>query len=294
MPSIPGIRDTLQLLRPHQWSKNALVLTPLFFSGHWSRTTCLQSAGAMVAFSLTASAGYCINDIFDRELDRNHPVKANRPIAARRVGPAAAAVLAALVASGGVLLASIISSQLVYVILLYMLLQLLYSAGLKHVVILDLLLLASVYVLRIFAGVAATGITPSNWILIVTGLTALMLATGKRYIERTRYADVTGNAQTRPVLDCYPAGFLQQMMSSTGAVLLVSYLLWCNENVALGRFQAREIFPTAMFVAYGILRYLLLVYQQSFDEDPTRGLLRDRPIVLSVLLFLCWIGAIVR
>ncbi len=288
----PG--DGIELIRPHQWTKNLLVLMPLFFSGHWSEGALARSLEAFAVFSLAASAGYCLNDVCDLARDRRHPRKRERPLPSGRVAPSVALLLGAVLAVASIAVAASVGEALAEVTVLYLVYQTLYSVLLKHVVIIDLLLLAFAYLLRIFAGVAATGITPSNWILIVTWLTALMLATGKRYLEFVRYRPRNDRAEFRPVLEHYSSAFLRQMMSSTGAALLVSYLLWCNENVVLSRFTALQIFPTAGFVSYGILRYLLLVYRRSFDDDPTRGLLRDPPIVASVVIFLVWIGAIIR
>lgn len=293
-------RDIVELVRPHQWAKNVLVVAPLFFSGQLTSggpgaaQARMATVIALLVFSLAASSCYAANDAFDAELDRAHPNKSQRPVASGRISPQSALGVAALCALGAISVSALCSFELVKIIILYQVLQILYSIRIKHVAIVDLLVLSSSYVLRVLAGAAATGITPSNWIVIVTGLSALMLATGKRYLELVRYRPLRNRAVTRPVLSQYPAPFLRQVMSSMGAALLVTYLLWCNENVVLGRFRAIEIFPTAIFVTYGILRYLLLVYRRSFNDDPTLGLIRDAPIVISVFVFLFWIGMIIR
>lgn len=290
-------RDYIQLIRPHQWAKNLLVLTPLFFSGRWQQPEFYSSLAALLAFSLVASSGYILNDIFDRNLDRNHPTKRSRPIASGRVSISRGLILLGILMCAGFSVAFSTNTSLVEVLGCYLAAQIAYSIFLKHHAIADLLVLSAAYLLRVLAGVAATGIHPSGWILIVTGFTALMLVTGKRYLEIVAHGvtkGVTNGEATRPVLALYPENFLLHLMTSTGIALLIAYLLWCSENVSLGRFSGPAIFPTAGVVAYGILRYLLLVYSKTFDEDPTRGLLRDVPIVCCSIVFFVWIGLITR
>lgn len=281
----------MRLLRPHQWVKNGLIFAPLLFSGQWSTPLFNLSLAAFAAFCLISSAAYCLNDAADQARDREHPEKCKRPVAAQQISPFAAYLLAAVLTSCSLVLALKISQPLAATIVCYLALQLAYTFLIKNVPILDILLLSSLYVLRIMAGVAATSIQASTWIIICTWMIALMLASGKRFLEVSRTGS-TSHA-SRPVLGKYSHHFLRHLMSSMGAATLVCYLLWCSESVQTGRFSASEVFPSALMVTFCLLRYQLLVYQKQFDEDPAKGLLKDFQILVAVLLYVAYMAYVI-
>jgi decaprenyl-phosphate phosphoribosyltransferase len=235
-----------------------------------------------------ASAAYCVNDVWDREQDRKHPLKQKRPVAAGTVSIPSATTLGVILCVLALYGAWRTDVALFYVIFDYLILQILYSLVLKKYPIVDILALALSFVLRVIVGVAATSIYPSTWILIFTGLLALLLAAGKRYAELSRAAGEKG--ETRGVLAEYPLPYLGSLLSSVGAVAIVSYLLWCGEMVMENRFLPGLIFPSAFFVAFGILRYQLLVFRDAFPEDPTIGLVKDAPIMGSGFLYVCYLA----
>ncbi len=283
--------SVLQLLRPHQWVKNFLIFAPLLFSGQWSESLFYLSLGAFAAFCLISSAAYCLNDAADQARDREHPEKCRRPVAAQRVSTTEAYLLTAVLTSCSLVLAWKISQPLGLTICCYAAAQLVYTFLIKNIPILDILLLSSLYVLRILAGVAATDIHASTWIIICTWMIALMLASGKRFLEVSRSGASAHHA--RPVLGKYSHHFLRHLMSSMGAATLVCYLLWCNETVQSSRFSSAEVFPSGAIVTFCLLRYQLMVYQKQFDEDPAKGLLKDIQILVAVLLYVAYMAYVI-
>jgi 4-hydroxybenzoate polyprenyltransferase len=281
----------IRLIRPYQWVKNLLIFAPLFFSGNWSNLLAFQSIVAVLSFSLLASAAYCINDIKDVKKDRSHPKKQLRPIAAGEVGVTLAAILAVALTAGAFLIGEKLGPGFRVILLTYFALQFAYTFFVKKIVILDILLLSTLYVVRVLAGVAATGIQPSSWILICTWFIALMLASGKRYLEVSLHG--SNSPISRQVLGKYSIQFLRQLISGTGMATLVCYLLWCQESVISTRFAPVEIYPSAMIVAFGIFRYQLLVIQKQFDEDPTKGLLKDAQIVICAIVYAAYFCTII-
>ncbi|MCC6953316.1 MAG: UbiA prenyltransferase family protein [Deltaproteobacteria bacterium] len=281
----------LRQLRPHQWVKNLLVFAPLFFSESWTLPLAQRSLAAFVVFSLLASAGYCLNDLLDYEKDKNHPVKRSRPIASGALPRRVAWLCATLLALTAMLIAFAFSRSLFGVAGIYLVLQLSYSLLLKNIAILDLLVLSTFYVLRVLAGAVVTGILPSTWIITFTWLISLMLATGKRYSEVAHRG--TRAQLSRPVLLRYSPQHLRQFVTAFGALSIMCYILWCQEAIGRWRFSTFEILPSVLIVSYGILRYTLLVLQKRFDDDPTRGLLGDPPIIASVVVFLLYLGAVI-
>ena len=278
----------LRITRPHQWIKNLLLFAPLFFSGRISLPLLYQAALGALAFTLAAASAYCLNDVLDAEKDRLHPTKKHRPVASRELPGFMALLLAAVLLLAALLLAHHLSVPFCTFVSSYYALQLLYSLVLKAVPILDILLLSSLYLVRLVAGAVLTTVEPSSWLLITGWLLALMLAIGKRYCEFTQHASAAGS--TRPVLRSYSSHYLRHLFTSTGAAALVCYLLWCSEAVAQKRFLPAEAFPTVFFVAFGLFRYQLLVFQRRFDEDPTKGLVTDIPTLLNVILFALYLA----
>ena len=245
---------------------------------------------AFVVFCVLASGAYCINDVIDFKRDREHPKKKNRPIASGALSRSTGLVVGIALVLLALLLTLHLSSYFQLVIVIYIFLQILYSLFLKGIAILDILVLSLSIMLRVLGGVAATAIDPSPWILVFSWLLALMLAVGKRYLElgsRGKAAKLS-----RPVLSFYSTRYLGHLMSSLGAVTFVCYLLWCNEVSAAGRFSKLGIYPSSLFVTYGLFRYQLLVFHRVFDEDPVKGLLVDGPIMASIFAFILYLSAL--
>ena len=208
-------KPILKLLRPTQWIKNGFVYMPLVFSGNLFVPQDFSSVTAMcLAFCLTSSAGYILNDYMDMEQDRAHPLKKNRPLASGQVSPVSALVLVSVLLVGALLIAGLVKAPLqAYAYLAgYVVLQIVYSLALKHLVILDVLSISTGFLLRVLAGAAAMGSPVSSWLLLCTFSVAIFLALGKRRHEVVMLnEDATCH---RPVLENYNVALLDQLLSA--------------------------------------------------------------------------------
>lgn len=278
------IAPLLRSMRPEQWAKNAFVLAPLVFGGRLTDVTVLdQALLAFAAFCAVASAIYLINDIADREEDRRHPSKQNRPIAAGTlpvpVAGAAFAVLVALAAAA----AFYLGAGFAVVLAIYLGLNLAYTFGLKHAVILDVLCISLGFVLRVEAGARATGITVSSWLLLCTIFLSLFLAFSKRRHEIVLLDESA--AGQRKVLDHYSVAFLDPMIHVVTASSVVSYSLYAAAPETVAKFGTPGLISTVPMVLYGIFRYLYLMYQRPGTKNPTEAILTDVPFLLNILVW---------
>jgi len=272
----------IQLLRPKQWCKNVFVFMPLFFDKKFTDIhLLLLTVLCFVIFSLAASAVYCLNDIMDREADALHPEKCKRPIASGAVSVTAgwaAMLVCALLAVG---LTLWLLPDLIWLLLGYMALNIAYSLWLKHVSLVDMLIVASFYVMRVLAGAIAGDIVPSQWIVVMTFLLALFLVLGKRRDDVMLQAE-TGATVRRGVAN-YNLPFVNMMLTMVATVTIVSYMMYSmSEDVAV-RFGSPYVYCTAVFVLAGILRYLQITVVENRSGSPTKVLLRDRFIQVCLL-----------
>lgn len=283
----------LQALRPWQWVKNILVFLPFVFAINlaWSPDNLAPVPGLLLRAALTAAAFcalsgavYLLNDLMDRNADRQHPAKRFRPIAAGRVSvPAAVAVLLILLLAGLGLM-TWLTPLLGGVGLLYLAINLSYSLGLKRLPLLDVLLVASGYVIRPAAGAVAIGVAPSPWLYTTMAAVALFIVLGKRYAEVRLSGE--GLAAQRPVLQFYPAAYVDQLLTIAAAAALVSYALYTVEAANLPANNAMLL--TIPPVVYGLFRFLYLIHTSRYAEYPELLILKDLPVVLSMA---AWIGA---
>jgi len=271
----------LRLARPAQWVKNGFVIAPLFFTpGAMNAHNVGLVAAAVVAFSLLASAIYVFNDWCDREADRLHPAKKTRPIASGAVAPAAALVWgAALLGAGAALALLALPLPAALIALAYAAMATAYSARLKHVAILDVLIVAAGFVLRVEVGSAAIEITPTVWILVCTFLLALFLALAKRRDDLVKL--VAGDTH-RPALAGYNLQFVDTAVGMVLAALLVSYLIYTTDSAVIARFHTDKLYLTAPFVAAGVLRYLQIALVEQRSGSPTDLALTDRFLILTI------------
>ena len=279
----------LRSLRPAQWAKNAFVLAPLVFAHRLEEPRLLAAAAlAFVAFCAASSAVYLVNDLADREQDRQHPVKRLRPIAAGAL-PAPAAWVAALVLAAAAALAATRLDPLFGVCLAaYVALNLLYTFWLKHIVILDVMSISAGFVLRVMAGAAAIGVVVSSWLLLCTTFVALFLAFSKRRHELMLLTEAAANQ--RRVLEHYSPTFLDQMINVTTASTVICYALYAVAPETTARLGTRYLIATLPLVLYGIFRYLYLLYQRPGPRNPTEAILRDAPFLANLAL---WAGLVV-
>lgn len=279
----------LRSLRPQQWAKNFFVLAPLVFAQRLTDPTSLEhSLMAFAAFCLAASAVYLLNDLHDREEDRRHPIKSRRPLASGALTASVAWVATAGLIAGAAALALTLGGGFAAFLGAYVTLNVLYSLGLKTVVILDVLCISLGFVLRILAGAAAIDVKVSSWLLLCTTFLSLFLAFSKRRHEIQLLAE--GAAHQRKVLSQYSAAFLDQMINVVTASAVVCYALYAVSPETVERFHTEHLVYTVPFVLFGVFRYLYLVYQRPDSKNPTEALLFDGPFLVNLLL---WGGAVI-
>jgi 4-hydroxybenzoate polyprenyltransferase len=275
----------LASLRPRQWVKNLFVFGGLIFGQRLFVPPAVGAAlAAFAIFCGLSGAIYLLNDVADRDKDRLHPDKRMRPIASGRLSVRAALVAAAVLIVGGLAAALWLSRPFALVALTYVVLLSAYSARLKHVVIVDVLVVAIGFVLRAAAGALVIGVAISGWLLICTVLLALFLALGKRRHEVLTLGESA--AGHRPILAEYSAGLLDQMIAVVTASTVTAYALYTMSPETVAKFHTPFLPATLPFVLYGIFRYLYLLYHRQLGGNPTDMVVRDRPLVLNTLLWM--------
>jgi len=286
-----ALKALLLTLRPEQWIKNLLVFAGVMFGGRLLDVSSLWAAITTFAvFCALSSAVYIFNDIADREADRQHPLKSSRPIAAGDLSPAAAAFAGAGLAGAALAVATILTPRLGLVAAAYLVLLLLYSAALKHFVIVDVLVIAGGFVLRAVAGAVAVAVPISHWLLVCTTLLALFLALSKRRHELTLLGEVA--VGHRRILEEYSPYLLDQMIAVVTASTLVAYTLYTTDAETAARLGTTRLGLTVPFVLYGIFRYLYLVHQKRGGGSPSTMLVTDRPLLACVALWAASVAVI--
>jgi 4-hydroxybenzoate polyprenyltransferase len=271
-------------LRPEQWTKNLFVFAGLLFDGRLRELEAvLLAAAAFVTFCALSSAVYLFNDVMDREADRRHPLKRMRPIAAGQLSVGTAVVCATVLAAGALGLAFAVNSLFAATAAAYLTLLLLYSATLKHVVIVDVLTISAGFVLRAVAGAVAVMVPISHWLLVCTTLLALFLGLSKRRHELTLLAE--GAVVHRPILEEYSPYLLDQMIAVVTASTLIAYTFYATSAETADKLGTTRLGLTVPFVLYGIFRYLYLVHQKRVGGSPASLLIADRPLLACVALW---------
>jgi 4-hydroxybenzoate polyprenyltransferase len=278
----------LETMRPRQWTKNLFVFAAVAFGQRlYDVGAVVWSVAAFIIFCFLSSSVYIVNDIMDAEQDRQHPTKRNRPIASGRlkVAPAAAAAVALAAVSIGLSLG--INAYFTLFAGTYLVLNLLYSFALKHVVILDVLLVALFFVLRAGAGAAAINVEISHWLLICTLLLALFIALSKR---RHELVLLEGDASShRAILMEYSPYLLDQMIAVVSASTVMAYTLYTVDARTVAVFGSTWLMATIPCVIFGIFRYLYLIHQRGEGGDPDRIILSDRPFFVNLVV---WVGIV--
>lgn len=270
--------------RPHQWVKNLFVAAPLVFARRiGDQSAVIHEAIGVLAFCLLSSAVYLINDLFDIEKDRAHPVKRHRPIASGAVPPPLARALAVGTALGGVALSALLGPAFVAVAVAYLLLNLGYSFGLKRIAFVDVGCLSLGFLLRVLAGSFAIPVRPSKWLLGCTLVLSALLGFGKRAHELR--VSGGGGATTREVLSRYDLSTLQRLMIVLGVLTSVVYLAYTRSAHAHDFFGARPLILTVPFVVFGVFRFIWIASRKLDAESPTDSMLRDWPFMLNLGLY---------
>ncbi|HEX8707283.1 MAG TPA: decaprenyl-phosphate phosphoribosyltransferase [Pyrinomonadaceae bacterium] len=278
--------DLWRLMRPRQWVKNGFVPMGALFANAWHEPRVVRNVVlAVVAFSLVASGVYVVNDLLDRERDAGHPKKRQRPLAAGTVSAAAALLFMGLLWALGFTLGYLVSAKILLILSLYILMNICYSLGLKHVVLLDVFIIAGGFMLRILAGTSGIGIAPSQWLLLCGLMMALFLGFAKRRAEL--YALSGGSAENRRVLANYQPVLLDKMIVVTATCVILTYSLYTMSEKTIQAHRTESLIYTVPFVMYGIFRYIYLLHEQSTGTDPALEIFRDPHLLLSIT---GWLG----
>jgi 4-hydroxybenzoate polyprenyltransferase len=295
----------IRALRPQEWIKNLLVFAGVLFSGRLDQSGAIADAVVtFAAFCSISSAGYLLNDLRDREHDRLHPDKRHRPIASGAVAPGTAGGLAVVLAALGIGLGFAVEAEIAGLVALYGVITTAYSLVLKRLVIIDVMTIASLFILRVVAGAVAVGAHASEFLLVCTGFLALFLGFTKRrqeaILEENGITDVppassasrpgaAGSAEgspqisSRPVLEHYSIPFLDQMIAMVTASAILSYVIYTVDSPRIGS----KMLATAPSVLYGIFRYLYLIYDRR-DTRSTAAILTEDPGM--IFAGVTWVG----
>jgi 4-hydroxybenzoate polyprenyltransferase len=271
-------RALVQAMRPRQWTKNLFLFAGLIFAAKLDDPVrWLEAVVAFCAFCAASSAAYLVNDVVDAPQDRRHAVKGARPIARGAVSPRQAVAVAAGLAAFALVSTAALGLRALAFLAVFLALQAGYTFAFKSIVLIDVLAIAGTFVVRATAGAAVVSVRISPWLVLCTGLLALLLALGKR---RAELATAGEAPLSRPVLSDYSLALVDQLVTVVASATVISYSLYT--------FTARDskaMMVTVPFVLFGIFRYLLLIHRRGLGEEPENVLLADRPIQLNVVLW---------
>lgn len=279
-----NMQNIISLLRPHQYTKNLFIFAPLFFSFNFDIDLLIKIFFIFLLFCLIASSVYIFNDLKDIEEDRAHPTKCKRPLASGTLSVGLAKLLIILLASVALVGSLFINLYLFLVLATYFLLNITYSLKLKHIAIVDIFIIATGFVLRLFAGSSILDMPLSMWIIIMTFLLAIFLAIAKR---RDDVLLSLQGKQTRKNIDGYNLEFVNAAMVLMAGVVIVAYILYTVSDDVMVRFGSHYLYLTASFVILGILRYMQITFVEENSGSPTKLVLKDRFLQATILLWLC-------
>jgi decaprenyl-phosphate phosphoribosyltransferase len=284
------MKHYIKLLRPKDWAKNLFLFVPSFFGGHIFVASKIELLLAgFIAFCCFASSIYIINDYRDIENDRKHPVKSKRPLASGKVKPSHAIIICIVLLIIGTGFAYIANPKCWFLLILgvYFLMNLAYSFGLKNIAILDLLIVAAGFVLRVKGGAIIANVETTTWLIIMTFLIALFMAIGKRR-DDILLQESSGN-EMRKSLSGYNLNFLDTMLGLFSAIIIVAYINYTVAPDTIIRLGTYRLYYSSLFVIAGIMRYLQVVFVKKQSGSPTDILYKDRFIQVTIVL---WIACI--
>lgn len=279
-----SLRAITSLLRIRQWNKNLFVCAPLIFSGGlFKHAAFMQVFFGFLLFSIASSSIYIFNDIQDIECDRRHPLKKYRPLPTGEVAPRTAIIISGFLCLLSLTVSFFADSRFCSIVMIYLIINVLYSLFFKRVVIIDVMVIAAGFVLRVLAGAAIAHVTPSDWLIACTTLLALLLGFGKRRSEYALYPE-TGNRHRR-VLKHYRPLLLDTLISAVTAATVISYVLYTFSDETVRHVGTSNLVWTVPLVLYGIYRYIHLVYREQGGGDPAEMVVKDKPLFLSIVLW---------
>ncbi len=271
-------------LRPDQWTKNLIVFAALIFAVKlFDPAATAKATAAFLIFCGLSGAVYLVNDVSDREQDRQHPIKRLRPIASGDLSPGTALVAAVVLSAIALAAAFALRPAFGVAAAAYLALFVVYTRSLKHIVVLDVMTIAIGFVLRAVAGGLVISVHVSNWLLVCTMLGALFLGLAKRRHEITLLAE--GAKKHRRILEEYDPYLLDQMIGVVAAATMVAYIIYCASPETHASFGTEWMVLTTPFPIYGLFRYLYLVHRKAGGGSPSDMLLEDRPLLACVLLW---------
>lgn len=289
--------------RPRQWLKNLALFGPLVFEGEFFNPNKFWLVVfGFIIFSVVTSAIYLINDVIDIEKDRSHPFKSKRPIAAGRINPINALIIAVVMLVGALLVASRVSSFFTVATIAYTLLQIFYSLFLRSMILIDVMAIASGFLLRVYAGGVLIDAHVTVWFIFTVASLALFLAVGKRRSERTLLVGSGKEPGTRSILSHYPESLLDSLAVMFATTCMFSYTMFTflqpppkagpqvitliGDSLPRTLVASKWLMGTVPFVIYGVMRYLYVIHEKKEGESPERVLLSDKPLLISVVLWI--------
>ncbi len=285
------LQSILKLLRPHQYIKNLFVFAPLFFTFSFNFEQVLDCIVVFVLFSFLASSIYILNDYMDIEEDKQHPKKKFRPIASGEVSKNSAKILFFVLSIPSLIASYFINIDLFVVLTIYFVLNIAYSLGLKHITIVDIFIIASGFVLRLFAGASVIDNQLSMWIIIMTFLLALFLAVAKR---RDDVLLAFEGKETRKNIDGYNLEFVNAVMVFMAGVIVVAYVLYTVSDDVIDRLNSSNLYITAFFVILGVMRYMQITFVEGNSGNPTKIVLKDRFLQITIMFWLASFFVVVK
>lgn len=285
------LADLIRLMRPSHWAKNILIFAALLFSFSFGQMAITRAVLAFIAFSLLASGVYVFNDLIDAKRDRHHPQKRFRPIANKKISLRTAILLFMILSYAGLALGLWLGPFVLGFCLIYFLFNILYSLGLKQVAIIDVMIIAFGFVLRVTVGAYAIGVSISHWLLLCTFFTALFLAFGKRKIEMSEL-DGENKYNHRRSISEYTEGFINQMLALSAGISVIFYSLYTIDPATVVRFGSERLVYTTPIVVYAILRFMHLIYNREVRSDPVQIILSDRQLLAGIFLWAAAVAAI--
>jgi len=281
VPRRSPLRAAIKTGRPQEWIKNVFVFAGLLFSGKLNQPhDVLEAVLTFVAFCFISSAGYYVNDLIDVELDRKHPKKRFRPLAARELSESAAKLIAPGLAIVAIAIAfAAVNWEVGLMVVGYGIAQMAYSLGLKQLVIIDVMTLAGLFILRVAAGASAVDAHASEWLLLCTGMLALFLGVTKRRQEAV--SELHEGTSSRPVLEHYSLPFLDQMVAMVTTGTVISYSIYAVNSPLIGNQMMWTIPPWI----YGIFRYLYLIYDRADDRSIAAMVSKDKGMLFGGAAF---------
>jgi len=285
------LKEYLKIIRIPHWIKNIFVFVPLVFSHNITNEDYLiKVIFAFIAFSLTSSIVYVFNDILDVNQDKIHPVKKYRPLASGKLTKKNA--IAAIVLLVMLLIPFLcqLNNKFNFVLTVYALINIAYSVKLKNVVILDLMIVAAGFMLRVLAGAYVIDVYVSNWLILTTLFLSLFLAVMKRKSEMSL---VNNNSETRLVLKEYTPEFINQISSITASGVIICYALYTVSSRTVEIFNSEALVYTTIFVVFGLFRYMYLVLKNNKGENVIDTLLTDMPTIINSIFYLAVIFYII-